>query len=931
MSGGALRFQRVEMRRMPGIPGGLPALSTLSPGINLVHGPNGSGKSSTARALAALLWPIRAPEEALLRAGFVLGGEGWEVEVDGPRATYRREGGSSPAPPLPPPELGDRYHLSLHHLLLADDARLAEAIVQEAAGGYDLAAAAADLGLRSSPAAPRRESAAVRATWAGVQRARAREAELAHEQSRLEALEEERRRILAAGERARLLDLRLRERAARAAHEEALAAVRAFPPAVARLTGDEEERLVRLRDQHASAAERIRAAAEASRSAEREVSAAGLPPGGPEDGLTRLLRGEQRRAQELEAVVLGARQRLAEAESREEGERLRIAPAGAVGTAEIDAAALGEIAELARRAEELRAERSAFLAEVRWVGRGAVEEPARLEEGARLLSRWLAEGRDAARWGGARTLAITAAVIAAIEGAALAALVHPAALLLLLSAAVLLLLAARSAPDPREGLRGEFERLGVGEPPAWREEAVELLRDELLRRTAAAKEGERRRARRAAMEEAEGDLRAREEALERRRRELVRRHGVAPELDEPRLLWLIERISSWQRASADARAASAALAVALAERDDLLRRASARIAPYGYDAAADAAELGARADSLEERERSWRAARAALSAAGETRAALAGWVRELEAEQARVYGAVGLPPGDEETLREWGRLREPLLAAEERLRTTRLEWDRARALLPDGAADAGTGADEPRAGEAGEEGAERDRLLALAERLPAVERERVEIETRLRAAREGCEMEAALAAHSDALAALAAARDRSAAALVGGLLVDHLRRTGAERERPLVLRRAAELLATMTAGRHGLELGAGSTPAFRAVDAVTEEPRALEELSSATRVQLLLAVRLAFVEVQEAGVRLPLVLDETLGNSDDERAAAVVEALIGAARLGRQLFYFTARPEEVERWRAALALHPDVPCAVHRLPHPATAGGPWAP
>jgi hypothetical protein len=73
-------------------------------------------------------------------------------------------------------------------------------------------------------------------------------------------------------------------------------------------------------------------------------------------------------------------------------------------------------------------------------------------------------------------------------------------------------------------------------------------------------------------------------------------------------------------------------------------------------------------------------------------------------------------------------------------------------------------------------------------------------------------------------------------------------------------------------------------------------------------VQLLLAVRVAFVETQEqGGARLPLFLDETLGTSDDYRARAIINAVITLARGGRQIFYFTAQRDEVAKWKAALA------------------------
>ncbi len=78
----------------------------------------------------------------------------------------------------------------------------------------------------------------------------------------------------------------------------------------------------------------------------------------------------------------------------------------------------------------------------------------------------------------------------------------------------------------------------------------------------------------------------------------------------------------------------------------------------------------------------------------------------------------------------------------------------------------------------------------------------------------------------------------------------------------------------------------------------------LEELSSGTRVQLLMAARLAFIETMEQGPQLPLILDETFANSDDVRARAVMDATIEICRRGRQVVYFTARHEEVAQWES---------------------------
>jgi hypothetical protein len=119
-----------------------------------------------------------------------------------------------------------------------------------------------------------------------------------------------------------------------------------------------------------------------------------------------------------------------------------------------------------------------------------------------------------------------------------------------------------------------------------------------------------------------------------------------------------------------------------------------------------------------------------------------------------------------------------------------------------------------------------------------------------------------------------------------------------------VFARAQNLLAELTRGRYQLSFDA-AVPAFSARDTVEDAVRDLDQLSSGTRLQLLLAVRLAFIEDREDGPRPPLIFDETLANSDHRRTAAMIEAAAQICRTGRQVFYLTARRSEVDAWRAA--------------------------
>jgi hypothetical protein len=79
----------------------------------------------------------------------------------------------------------------------------------------------------------------------------------------------------------------------------------------------------------------------------------------------------------------------------------------------------------------------------------------------------------------------------------------------------------------------------------------------------------------------------------------------------------------------------------------------------------------------------------------------------------------------------------------------------------------------------------------------------------------------------------------------------------------------------------------------------------VQRLSSGERIQLLMAIRIAFLQESEERV-LPLFLDEVLGSSDDDRADLIIDAVIDVIRSGRQVFYATAQSDEVEKWEVRL-------------------------
>jgi len=117
---------------------------------------------------------------------------------------------------------------------------------------------------------------------------------------------------------------------------------------------------------------------------------------------------------------------------------------------------------------------------------------------------------------------------------------------------------------------------------------------------------------------------------------------------------------------------------------------------------------------------------------------------------------------------------------------------------------------------------------------------------------------------------------------------------------PEVLIQSSSWLEKITAGRYHLK---ANKAGFYAYDAVHKENLSLDELSDGTRIQLLFAVRMGFITVQEmvSEKQMPIFMDELLANSDDKRALRIIDAVKGIAE-NRQVFYFTAQADEVEKF-----------------------------
>lgn len=131
------------------------------------------------------------------------------------------------------------------------------------------------------------------------------------------------------------------------------------------------------------------------------------------------------------------------------------------------------------------------------------------------------------------------------------------------------------------------------------------------------------------------------------------------------------------------------------------------------------------------------------------------------------------------------------------------------------------------------------------------------------------------------------------------------------RQEPEVLRRARGWLERFTHGAYSLEFDPARAPEERLAARDKAHGRRLRpsELSTGTRAQLLLALRVAYATCAEAGyTRFPFFLDEALTTADPRRFEEIATSLLELARQdGRQIFYLSARREDAQTWKRVAA------------------------
>ncbi|MEJ2292504.1 MAG: AAA family ATPase, partial [Deinococcales bacterium] len=924
-----MRLRSLTVERLPGIRPGF-ELHDVAPGVNVVVGPNASGKSSVLRAVQALLYPEEHHGAGVVLEGVFDEGDG-ELRVSrvGDTVSWTRDGSPVSPPTLPEHHLLGCYTLRVEDLTAAGatDEAIAARLGLELSGGYDLGA------VRRSVFRPRgtgqSEARRLRETDEALHRVlREREA-LVQQQAqiarwtRMEREAEEARRD--ADDHRKALDLI----AARREAQRAQAELERFPEGMEHLVGDEGRRLAAL---HADIEQRTRELADAQhdeQAARRTLDASGLASSALSaadlEERTRVLQELYR--WESEGASAEDRRRRVRAElERASGALGSTGPEGA--RPHLDPATLSEVDEALEAKRRSDAELHEMELELerlpREDERGDVPEQLREARGA-VLS-WLAAARRP-RWTAGRWLGLVLAIGAGGGLLTLALLAGagpllPAALMLLLLAGLPLMSRDASAARQREAARERYQRTDLPAQDRWDERALTLRLQDLDERIASAEVLRQRLERRAETERRRASAQSRRAEVDASIAALAGRVGFDPaELDAGLQRWL-RLVEAIDRAGTELRDVEAELRAKLA-RIDAAREGLVRFLRE-HDEAVDspspsASVLEARLDTLARRLKSRDDARAARERALDAIVRAARELKRLhEAVRALLAGAA-LDPGDtpsaatDSATDAVTHAERELRARLERLPDYRQCHEAARAAQlrhADRREALAHRDDLLAAADAEDEQRLRDRLAELeaaAERGRQVSNDIAVTRDRIRQAEHDRALERARADRQAAAEALDDRLQEALAAEAGAFLLDAVASEHEQTSQPAALRQAGAWFRRFTRGQYELLFDGSDSAPFTARETASGERRTPAELSTGTRAQLLLAVRVAFATLAEQGrASLPLFLDEALTTADVERFRAVGEGLsLLAHEGGRQLFYLTARPEDAQFWAGA--------------------------
>ena len=896
-----IHIQEIVVNRMYGRTFGL-HLEDLGPGINIIWGANGSGKTTIAHAIqTVLLRKYQYAANANVAATLLIGSDTLRFNVDGPRRHSSQDGQEmnwDSAPKLIRP---DSYHFSLHDLLLSESRgkEFAEAILREGSGGFDLRAARESLKFKDKNPGYTKVSKSFTKAQKDLQAVRNDQNQLRTRKERYHHLET---RLASAQQAAGEVDLLQKTLAWQLAHRSWLQAHNALDsyPHVIRQrmdlstivanARDRSDSIARLKEQrrlHSSDLDRV----------ERERKSNSLYPDGLPTGVMDVVAGRISRLQALDIKSQTLRKDLAAGQQSADNAWADL-KMDEEGPSVLTRDHVQRLYDLITRRIKLQGTDEAFevLHSILGVGEDTDHDESllRIRQAQNLVIQWITAQRPRVPRNASLLLwaaLIGSGVLSILSGLAISPLAYAGlSIPVIIGLGLYLLKNTRQKTGIDEELRRQFpdlsQRIKNGEADSVLDELLGERSTQTLKRD--------RQNHWQATSQERSKLAKGLQDLEQDASSLAAETGLTLADASPAEVYVLKRLWDWREHTDNVKKLEGQYKHNITEFDAELSALNNVLAENGLPTAQDVQQAVAQVNALRSLSDAWKELSGKWDTSQSQLRQTDRTLAQAEAEFADLFEQLELDAGDMDELRKCAILHAEYLEAQKAEVAAKAVLDQARRAV----------ADAPGFHEDILEQENLEQTLEAA-RLRSNEREELQneittIQLDIDRAESGRTLEQALAKLNSRRDALISACDQDTAQAVGAVLARHLDDFIRKQKLPRVFERARKNFLEITRGQFELEFDLDGK--FSAMDTRDSRRLDLEELSSGTRVQLLLSVRMAFVQEQELDYRLPVTLDETLGNSDDERARVVIETLAHVAQ-DRQVFYFTAQGDEVAKWK----------------------------
>lgn len=888
-----MRWRELQLERAPGVASGL-SLNDCGPGLNVVFGPNGIGKSTLSKAARAALWRTEPFENSHLRGRVSLrGDEDWTIEREGARPP-QWSGPTAIEPRMPDERFRNCFHLGLEDLLRqgGTDQAIAHELRLEMSGRYDLDKIAVEDRKRNA------NSHAVRAARRDLIEARKQVGlleqtarELLYREQLLVPLEAELQGLQEATADGRALQELLLVAETEAELNQLRAAAADDDPLLARIeTSEDFQRLREFEEARVDAQSEI-ANLRADRDAANEkLHGLALPEGGVDGATLRAGNERVRNIQRLRNERLpirsdlsqlnGELQGLPESETAWSNEDLEAAQALLDRQQTVKARLAGidralELAETGPASADVDPKRS-ILALLEWCTSGSSDTTtARGVTGALVLA----------------ALVMIIAIGLSLGGLAVSAWVYSVPLALVIGAVIRARHnAATDSPD-RAAAQRRFVESGAEAPRSWDDVSVRKTLEDLHEARAERDFEAHLRTWSVGLGLQRRELEREAQQLDTRASDLRQRLGTddAGELNLRYLLRGMQRDASRRGMCARLADLERDLNDELQALQDLLESAGVGRTDDLVSALAqwdDFADRAAREPAVRQsRDTTVDLLREARTRASQSAGRRAALLEARRIDPADVDRALGLAP----LFAKHRERRQRLQELEREMAKTRNRWaDREDLLALDAlklSARLAIGRDAEK-------------------RIAKLQPEIAGIKADVRLQREDTRLTQREVELRSALDQLEETREAVLEGVAMDALLNEVQQRHLQEGRPKVLTRAERHFVDYTRNRYALEMQ--SKGELIVIETATRRRLTPDQLSSGTRTQLLIALRLAYAESIEGDDTLPIFLDEALLTSDPERFQEVARSLGRMVAAGRQVFYMTAEPREEVEWRAAL-------------------------